>query len=306
MLCLSAASRKGFLGSAGPLPEGVRRSSRGAMTDTLEWEGGVGRTWAAEWQRTDRSFAALTARLLAAIAAIPGRDLVDIGCGAGELGLALAEARPEARVLGLDVSAELVAAATMRARGRANCAFALADAARWTPDRGAPDLYVSRHGVMFFADPTAAFAHLADVAAPAARLCFSCFRSPAENPWASGIARLMPGQGEPADLNAPGPFAFADPERVRAILGDAGWRDPRFEPVDFRYLAGAGADPVADALDYFSRIGPAARAMRALDEPERSAFAGRLERWVAEHEADGEVAFPAAAWIVTAAKAPRA
>ena len=274
------------------------------MTDKAEWQGGVGRTWADEWRRTDRSFAALTARLLAAIAALPGRDIVDIGCGAGEVSLALAQGRAAARVLGIDISADLVAAATIRAAGRPNCAFALADAAEWEPDRGAPDLYVSRHGVMFFADPVAAFAHLASVAQADARLCFSCFRGAGENPWASGAARLLPG-AEPGDPAAPGPFAFADPGRVRGILTRAGWGEIAFEPVDFRYVAGAGDDPVGDALAYFSRIGPAARAMRALPEVHRAGFLERLERFVADHRVGDEVVFDAAAWIVTAQEAPR-
>ena len=273
------------------------------MTDKAEWQGGVGRTWADEWRRTDRSFAALTRSLLASIAALPGRDIVDIGCGAGEVSLALAQARPDSRVLGIDISADLVAAATIRAAGRPNCAFALADAATWQPDRGAPDLYVSRHGVMFFADPVAAFAHLARVAQANARLCFSCFRGADENPWASGATQLLPNV-EPGDPSAPGPFAFADPDRVRGILSRAGWDEIAFEPVDFRYVAGAGDDPVADALAYFSRIGPAARAMRTLPEAQRIGFRERLERFVAAHRVGDEVLFDAAAWIVTAHQAP--
>jgi len=38
------------------------------MTGAQEWQGRVGQNWAAEWERTDRSFAALTPHLLAAIA----------------------------------------------------------------------------------------------------------------------------------------------------------------------------------------------------------------------------------------------
>jgi SAM-dependent methyltransferase len=302
MLCLSSASRKRYFGGSSLAGTGSSAKLL-AMTDKGEWEGGVGRNWATEWERTDRSFAELTPRLLAAIAGLAGSDVVDIGCGAGELSLAVAAARPQARVLGIDVSADLVAAATMRARGRANCAFALADAATWEPDRGAPDLYISRHGVMFFADPVAAFAHLARVAQPAAGLCFSCFRSPADNPWASGIARLLPSGMTPPDPHAPGPFAFADPERVRSILERAGWRDTAFAAHDVRYLAGRGADPVADALDFFGRIGPAARAMRDLPEDELAGFQARLREFVVEHRRGDEVAFDAAIWIVTATKA---
>jgi hypothetical protein len=157
--------------------------------------------------------------------------------------------------------------------------------------------------VMFFADPVAAFAHLARVAQPAAGLCFSCFRSPADNPWASGIARLLPSGMTPPDPHAPGPFAFADPERVRSILERAGWRDTAFAAHDVRYLAGRGADPVADALDFFGRIGPAARAMRDLPEDELAGFQARLREFVVEHRRGDEVAFDAAIWIVTATKA---
>ena len=274
------------------------------MTNTNEWEGPVGRSWASEWERTDRSFAAMTPHLLRSIAALPGRDIVDIGCGAGEVSLAVADARREARVLGIDISADLVATATIRSQGRANCAFALADATCWEPDRGAPDLYVSRHGVMFFADPVGAFAHLANVAADGARLCFSCFRPPRENEWASAMGELIGGGGiAPGDPHAPGPFAFADHEYVAGLLDAAGWRDVGFLPVDYRYLAGSGRDPVADALGFFMRIGPAARALRVMPEGERRPVIARIERFLAERSAHGEVAFPAAAWIVTATKA---
>lgn len=275
------------------------------MTKLGEWEGGVGRTWAAEWERTDRSFAAMTPHLLRAIAALPGCNIVDIGCGAGEIALAVADARADARVLGIDISADLVATATIRAQGRPNCAFALADAATWQPDRGAPDLYVSRHGVMFFDSPPGAFAHLAQVAAPSASLCFSCFRSARENPWASGLGEVIGGAGglPPGDPHAPGPFAFADRDYVADLLGAAGWAEVRFAPCDYRYLAGSGPDPVADALAFFMRIGPAARALRETPDGERAPAIARIERFLAERCAHGEVAFPAAAWIVTATKA---
>ena len=270
------------------------------MTGAADWEGGVGRNWAAEWRRTDRSFAGLTLALLARIETLPGRAIVDIGCGAGELALAIAAARRSARVLGIDISPDLVAAAAVRGSRRTNCAFALADASCWEPDRGAPDLYVSRHGVMFFADPVAAFAHLAAVAAPGARLAFSCFRSPADNPWAGALAALIDGSGAPPDPTAPGPFAFADPQRVEAILTAAGWREIAFEPVDYRYLAGTGTDPPGDAREFFLQIGPAAAAFRMLAESERALAMVRIEAFLAAHLAGGEVAFPAAAWIVTA------
>lgn len=268
------------------------------MTDAIEWQGAVGRSWADLHAQTDRSFSGLTQRLLERIGPMPGNAVLDIGCGAGELSLSLARARPQARVLGLDISPELIAVAAKRGQNLANAHFELGDAAHWSEPGFAPDLLVSRHGVMFFDDPVAAFTHLRAIAAPGAQLAFSCFRSVGENPWAADIARMI---GAPSgDPEAPGPFAFASPERVERLLTAAGWKGIAFEPVDFAYIAGRGEDPVADARAFFARIGPAARALRQLEGEARERFAARLGQWLEKHRSDTLVAFSAAAWIVTA------
>lgn len=275
------------------------------MTDQAEWEGRVGRTWAAEWQRTDRSFAALTERLLGAATDATFAQALDIGCGAGEVALALARANPDAQVIGVDVSDELLAAARARSADLPNLGFELDDAARWARAGFAPDLLVSRHGVMFFPDPVAAFAHLARRAAADARLVFTCFRDPSENAWASGLTALLPsGLGAPPPAGQPGPFAFADPARIDRILAEAGWRDAAFEAVDFPYVAGGGDDPVGDALSYFLAIGPAARAAAHMENGERARFIERVQAFLHDHLADGQVALQAGAWLVTA-RAPR-
>lgn len=272
------------------------------MTDKLEWQGRVGISWAEQWQRTDRSFAPLTQRLVEVIlASSDGHSIVDIGCGAGELSIALANTKPDASILGLDISVDLIAVATGRSIDKPNLNFAVADAANWNDPADAPDTYVSRHGVMFFDDPVAAFTNLAHASAAKAKMVFSCFRSPAENDWAREIAALMP-FAPAGDAHAPGPFAFADPEYVRSILTKSGWKDVAFEPVDFDYVAGAGADPVEDAMDFFSHIGPAARAIRSLDGSGQTDFLTRLRALADAHVSAGAVRFAAAAWIVTAQK----
>jgi hypothetical protein len=155
---------------------------------------------------------------------------------------------------------------------------------------------------MFFADPVAAFAHLRTIAAPGARMVFSCFRAPRDNPWMPDMRMLFPDEPPPAPSppGAPGPFAFADPDRVAAILQQAGWHDLGFEAVDFAYVAGAGADPVADAQAFFSRIGPAAAAIRLRPEEEQARAKTRLCAWIEENRRDSLVVFPGAAWIVSA------
>jgi SAM-dependent methyltransferase len=268
-----------------------------------EWQGRTGEVWAEEWRRTDRSFGPLTEELLRRSREFRFDRAVDIGCGAGELSLALARGRPGVQVTGVDVSPPLVETARERSGNLANVRFVLADAAAWSPEpEAAPDLLVSRHGVMFFPDPAVAFAHLARIAAPSAGLLFSCVRAREENPVFSEIGRLLPAT-PPADPHEPGPFAFADRERVERILADAGWAAVRFEPFDFAMVLGAGDDPVADAVAYFSHIGPAARMMGEMAPAERDRCLQRIAELAGRNLYVGLVSLRAAAWVVSGRKA---
>ncbi|GAA4040281.1 class I SAM-dependent methyltransferase [Parerythrobacter jejuensis] len=271
------------------------------MTDKAAWQGRVGTTWATHWARTDRSFTGLTDRLLGRASARPIRQALDIGCGAGELSLALGRGHSMAEIIGVDVSDELIAVAKDRGSHLANVSFACGDAAEWSKPGFAPDLLVSRHGVMFFDDPVASFEHLASIADHDARLVFSCFRDSSENAWSERILSLLPaGLGDIPDPYAPGPFAFADPKRVEMILSRAGWIDISIEPVDYAFVAGAGDDAVEEAVKHFLLIGPAASAAAELDDEEKGRFVGRLRRFLA-NSADGSiVALRAGAWIVSA------
>ena len=262
------------------------------MTGATDWQARVGDVWAAEWRRIDRSFAALSPYLDAAIlAAAPDTgSALDIGCGAGSTALALAAALPELTVRGVDLSPALVAVA--RGRGldaRVGDAAEMAEALR-------PDLLFSRHGVMFFADPHAAFTRLRAAAAPGALLVFSCFRARALNPWAGDLVAEVTG-ARPADPSgyAPGPFGFADEAFVADLLARTGWTRAAAEPIDFLYTAGEGDDPVADAADFLTRIGPLASAIAAAPDPAR--LRERLRDVLAAHRIDTAVRFPAAAWI---------
>ena len=154
---------------------------------------------------------------------------------------------------------------------------------------------------MFFTDPVVAFRHLGEVSTPTARLMFSCFRAPRLNAWASELLALFPQTPVP-DPRAPGPFAFADPDYVQGILEQAGWVDINAEPVDFAYIAGAGEDAVQDAVEYFSHIGPAARALRDLDPSLRPGIVEKLAELLRNHLAEGTVTLKAAAWIWSATR----
>jgi len=275
------------------------------MTTAYDWTGRIGDVWAAEWRRTDRSFTNLTPHLNAAIlsAATPQtQKIIDIGCGAGATSLATAQALPNAQITGIDLSPNLIEIAKDRAKTQTNASFECADITAAAPNHAPIDLYVSRHGVMFFADPVAAFTALAEAAAPDATLVFSCFADRAANRWATETITATGGYADAPATTAPGPFAFADPTYVANILQKSGWHVASPEHVEFAYRAGEGADPVTDAVDYFSRIGPAASAIRDAAPEEREHHIARLTQVCDRYRSGGTVEFPAAAWIWTARK----
>lgn len=273
--------------------------------DQIEyWNGKAGETWARMQDRMDRTLSPVTAALLSLAAPQHGEHVLDIGCGTGETSLALAAAvADEGTVLGLDVSEPMLARARERAEELLSEAeFRAADAATFVDDDDF-DLLVSRFGVMFFNDPTAAFANLRARAVTGGRLCFACWQKPSENLWATlplqVLAELLP-PAEPSDPLAPGPFAFADPARVHGILTEAGWQDIAFRAMAFTMIIGEGDDPISAAVHFNLRIGPAARAVRDagpdVDAPARAALAKALEGYLS----DGRVGLPGAIWLVTA------
>lgn len=274
------------------------------MTDSAEWSGVVGDVWAREWRRTDRSFVGLAPHLDAAIlAAAPAGEFraVDIGCGAGATSLALAAARPPAHVIGVDLSSGLVAAARQRARAVGNVDFRVGEAIGEAGALAPVDLFFSRHGVMFFPDPRLAFAAFHQAAAPNAALVFSCFRDISENSWAAALIAVAAGEVPPENRGyAPGPFAFSDPAFVTPMLEGAGWRDVESRPVDYAYRAGEGEDPVADALEFSRRIGPAARMLRTADPTQAPVILERLRGLLEARRTGNVIDFPAAAWIWSA------
>ena len=121
----------------------------------------------------------------------------------------------------LDISGPMLAEGKARATatGIANVDWRQADAATTTLDGF--DLLTSAFGIMFFGDPVAAFANMRSSSSPGARMRFVCWRRLAENPWIevpmNAVSRHLPPRPKPIP-NAPGMFAFTDPQRVSEVL----------------------------------------------------------------------------------------
>jgi SAM-dependent methyltransferase len=262
------------------------------------WNGPIGERWATFQAALDERIRVYGEQVLARAGLREGMRVLDVGAGCGDMTLEAARTvGPSGRVVGVDVSRPMLARARERAEGMSNVDLLEHDAATFTAE--APfDAILSRFGVMFFDDPEAAFANIHATIKPGGKLTFVCWKSLAENPWAASplaaVLAVMPPQ-PPAVPDAPGPFAFADEGRLRGLLTAAGWRDVVLTPFLHPMKLGTTLE---DALEYSSRMGPAARLLRTADDATRAKALEALHAVVAPLAPSFELG--SAVWVVTA------
>jgi SAM-dependent methyltransferase len=255
--------------------------------------------WAEVREPLEQQLAPLGRKALAALAPRPGERVLDIGCGWGETALELARAvAPDGTVVGIDLSAAVLALAPQTAKGCERVRFVQGDAQVFPFEPASFDAAFSRFGVMFFADPAAAFLNIHRGLKPNGRLAFVCWRTLEENPLdilplRAASAHLPPQLAH--DPDAPGPFAFADPDRVRGILAAAGFKKIEIAPHD--ELVGSG--DLEAMLAVCARVGPLGKILR--EKPElRAAALPAVRSALAAHDGPDGVRLNAATWVVTA------
>jgi SAM-dependent methyltransferase len=233
----------------------------------------------------------------------PGQNVLDVGCGCGQSTLQLAErVGTGGSVTGIDLSGPMLARARERAAGLPNVAFENADAQTANLGTERFDRVFSRFGVMFFADPKAAFANLHRACKPGGRLTFLCWQAVARNPWilvpVSAAAQHITIQ-LPAGPEEPGPFSFADPERVIGILSGAGWHDVAWGPLERQLVVGGGAD-LETAAEFLLGLGPVGRSIGEADEATVATVKRAIMDSIAPFESADGVHMDSAAWVFTA------
>lgn len=257
-----------------------------------EWWNAAGQGWANAQEIVGLMLRPFQDVLVEAASARPRTHVLDVGCGTGAVTRAIAEATGAACV-GVDIAESMLKAA--REHGKAD--FVRADAQVHRFDTSF-DLVVSRFGVMFFADPVAAFANLLKNTAAGGELCFITWRSRAENPFmttASEAAATLAPDAPAPDPNGPGPHSLADPAQTRAVLESAGWSEVGIEPVDRTCTI-----PESLLGPYLSNLGPIARALREAPEEDRPRMLSEVRGAFDGFVHGDEVRAPAACWKVTA------
>jgi len=258
------------------------------------WNGQSGERWVAYQTRLDAMMAVFGQAAIEAAAPATGERVLDIGCGAG------------GHVLGVDISEPLIGRARALAPQDTPVLFQVADASSTELPEGAFDILFSRFGVMFFDDPTAAFAHMRRALKPGGRVAFVCWRGMAENDWVrlpmGAMQGILPPMMPPGP-EATGPFSFGDQGRVARILTVAGFTDVAIAPFDASIPFGKGETRDAaldDAVKMTLEVGPLARALADQPDDIRARASAAVRTAFAGCPGERSVMIDGAAWIVTA------
>jgi SAM-dependent methyltransferase len=202
----------------------------------------------------------------------------------------------------VDISEPMLGVARQRIaeRGLNNVTLLLGDAQVLELEPEAFDLATSRMGVMFFADPTAAFSNIGRALKPGGRFVFACWAPLEENRhWLITYDIALRHLGAPAySVQEPGPLAFGNPDYVRDILTKAGFAEIAIERAHPTIVCGSPDEEARQAL----MMGPTARLIEAKkpDEATRQAIGREIEAAFLAEARSGPIRLPATIFLVSA------
>lgn len=267
------------------------------------WNKVAGPRWVAGQGFRERRNQESLALLLACLRLTSGESVLEIGCGTGAVTLPLAQAvGDEGRVVAVDIAEPMLDVARQRVdeSGLHNITLLLGDAQVMPLERAAFDVVTSRMGVMFFADPVAAFRNIGVALKPGGRLIFACWAPLEENRhWLISYEIALRHLGALASEDArPGPLAFGNPDYVRRILTEGGFAEISIERAHPTIIGGSAEEEAHQAL----MMGPTARLLEAKQPPDatRQMIADEIAAAFTAEASAGPIRLPATIFLVTA------
>lgn len=282
----------------------TRLAADGLNAKQIEfWNGPASDSWTEFMDSQDRMLGPLGEVAMAAANLTIGHHVIDIGCGCGATTLELARrVGAPGHVLGVDISTSMLERARKRAAAQEQSSIALqnSDAATYGFAPQSFDRVFSRFGVMFFADPVAAFSNIRAALKPGGRLAFVCWQPLDLNPWMAimiSVATQYLERPKPPAPNDPGPFAFREPDRVTAILSDAGYArieiSPHHQALEFE-------SDIDGTVSKLIQLGPMAQPIAQAPKNIQDRIRNDLTASIQDYLTSDGVKIDSATWIVCA------
>lgn len=267
--------------------------------ETKRWNTSIGAAWVEHQEFLDASMAGVLELLMDVVNLQPGEHVLDIGCGCGATCFAAHRHVGETgKIIGADFSEPMLehAAKLASAMGAKGVEFKKCDAQVHDFLPHSFDVVMSRFGVMFFADPQAAFRNMAAALKPNGRVCFVAWAGLEKNPWFALPRQVASRRFElptVGDQNAPGPMAFHDRRRVEDILKDAGLQNVQSYETSCALTPPGGAREFATFMKHFGSLAQTIRELGGSDD-DVDAYVADLKAELSCYETKGRVRLPAA------------
>ncbi|MBJ7331141.1 MAG: methyltransferase domain-containing protein [Solirubrobacteraceae bacterium] len=192
--------------------------------------------WGAQRGRWSRDTAPVSFRMVELADPQPAQTILELACGAADVGLLAAElVRPGGRAILTDASEGMLELAQSRAAElEVPGVETQAMDAEWLDlPTASVDAILCRWGFMLLADPGASLSECRRVLRPGGRLVLAAWTAPEDNPWQTiareEVARFI--EQPPAAEPQPDMFTWRDPATITAALEDAGFVEPYVEQV---------------------------------------------------------------------------
>jgi SAM-dependent methyltransferase len=231
----------------------------------------------------------------------PGDEVLELACGAGDVGLrAAAAVGPDGRVVCSDFAEPMVGVTRERAAGLGNVEARVLDAE--DPQLGDErfDAVLCRFGYMLMADPGRALRATNEALRPGGRVALAVWGPAESNPWLSIVTdALMDAlDAPPPGPGTPGPFALGDRARLSGLLSEAGFDAIVVEEIDDERRHDS---PEAWWATMVEESGPISALLANLDEAQVETIRTAALTRAQEHTgADGAVRFPARIVVASA------
>jgi ubiquinone/menaquinone biosynthesis C-methylase UbiE len=266
--------------------------------------GSVAESWGEHADHVEQRAEVVTRLMIDAVAPAPGDGVLELACGAGGLGLAIADrVTPGGRVVLSDVAPEMAAIAAARVAGRdqdegdaAQLSVRVLDLEEIDLPDASFDIVVCREGLMFTLDPVRAASEIARVLRPGGRAAIAVWGPRDRNPWLGVLADAVAehsGVGVPPP-GTPGPFSLGGDRALQTTMTAAGFEHVSVQSVDV---------PTEDASfdDYWQLrtdlAGPLKKRLAAMSAAELSAIRETVRVRLSQYQTADRLRIPGLAYV---------
>jgi ubiquinone/menaquinone biosynthesis C-methylase UbiE len=262
----------------------------------------VAAAWQAQADYVDTRGAAVTERMLELTRPESGERALELACGPGSVGLAVApQLAPSGQVTLSDVVPEMTAIAGARAaaQGLENVSTKVLDLEAIDEPDGSYDLVFCREGLMLVPDPARGAREMRRVLRPGGRLALAVWGPRERNPWLAVVFDTASAQlgGPVPPPGIPHPFSLDDPDRLATLLEEAKLADVVVEELPTPYLASSFDEWWGRSV---SLAGPLAQRLAALPKPAADALRARAGEAARPYVTSDGLEFPGVSLVASA------